>query len=576
MPTITTPSAPLDRLRSDIARLRLRRSLVRRGTALATGVLLLLGALSVAFTVDYVIDLSPIQRTVAFLGILAATIWIARKIKLLSAQPPESDAEIALQVGRQHGISGDLLAALQFQTDEINAWGSPQLKQAVIGNVGEASRDLDVFDSFQWSPLPKRLLSAAVGILIAMVFATSFPQHAQIFAKRLLLADVSYPTRTVISSLAINGKSITLSDRTPLFVPAGASVQFVATADRLIPESGLLSLRGDSGGETDLPLKPHLSSPSQFSGTLESLTEPISFRVLLGDAKSSPRRIELVPRPSVTLDLIPIPPAYAASNAPEPPPPGVRTASILGGSSLKLIVNSTNKPLASTKILIRPATPANKDQRNAQPPVDALDTITLSPSSDRMTWTLDPNGTPFSNIQDPFSFEVRATDDEGLTPMEPVIGTVKLRADRPPRVSASAVVRYLLPSGKPTISYSANDDFGLKAMHAALSITKSDGTETEPVRMPLPFRQISVTEAEGRHPFDLSSLSLAPGDRVTLRVEAEDARGDRPGVIGASEPVVFEITDRQGLLATLREADERSADQLDAIIRRELGIGGER
>ena len=54
---------------------------------------------------------------------------------------------------------------------------------------------------------------------------------------------------------------------------------------------------------------------------------------------------------------------------------------------------------------------------------------------------------------------------------------------------------------------------------------------------------------------------------------AYDYRGESDSQRSFSEPVIFQVTDRQGILSGLLETDQESAKQLDAIIRRELGIG---
>jgi hypothetical protein len=78
----------------------------------------------------------------------------------------------------------------------------------------------------------------------------------------------------------------------------------------------------------------------------------------------------------------------------------------------------------------------------------------------------------------------------------------------------------------------------------------------------------------------LAGLKLAKGDRVKLTLEATDYRGEneqvRPaGTVQASEPLVLEISDESGVLAAITEADPRSEEQLNEIIKRQLGIGDE-
>jgi hypothetical protein len=77
----------------------------------------------------------------------------------------------------------------------------------------------------------------------------------------------------------------------------------------------------------------------------------------------------------------------------------------------------------------------------------------------------------------------------------------------------------------------------------------------------------------GTHALDLAPLKLKAGDRLTIAVEALDFRGTLPGKPALSEPLVFDVTDERGVLAAMAESDERSAEKLDAIIQRQLGIG---
>ena len=78
---------------------------------------------------------------------------------------------------------------------------------------------------------------------------------------------------------------------------------------------------------------------------------------------------------------------------------------------------------------------------------------------------------------------------------------------------------------------------------------------------------------KGTYKLDLASLKLAKGDQVRLTLEVTDYRGATPGQSAVSEPLVLHVTDESGVLAAISESDERSARQLDAIIKRQLGIG---
>lgn len=554
MPAVAS-APPLSRLRSDLARLRRRRVLVRLGSAAAAAGILLVVVAAVVFGADYFADLRPGQRAILLVAAVVATAWAAKRLVVPWLDVRETEADVALLVGHRQGLDGDLVAALQFQSPEASGWGSPQLERAVVSDVDEASRGLSVFDGFTWKPLPGRLALLCVALAAVAIPAALFPRHAAAFLSRLAMTDTPYPTRTVIASIVVNGKAIDLDSDAPLSAPAGAALTFAARTSGVRPAGGEILLVGDGGGRTALPLK--AGRASEFTGGLPAFVDPVTFVVRLGDAKTRPRRIEIVPLPAVTIDLKPTAPAYARTNAPAAPPPGVRTAFVLEGSDVEIVVRATNKALDRVALRI--------DKQS----------FPLRPSADAKTWTLPPAGTPLNGIREPIDFVVSVTDADGLSPAEPLKGAIRLRADRPPRVAAGAVVHRVLPTGRPELTYGAADDYGVKAIVAKVAARHADG-KVEERTVPLPLPKEPANEVQGRHALDLSAFGLDKGDTVVVTVEATDARGDRPGETATAEPITFEVTDREGLIAALRDTDEEGAQRLDEIIRRELGIGGER
>ena len=73
---------------------------------------------------------------------------------------------------------------------------------------------------------------------------------------------------------------------------------------------------------------------------------------------------------------------------------------------------------------------------------------------------------------------------------------------------------------------------------------------------------------------DLARLKLKLGDQVRVQLEARDYRGEgAAGKAAVSDPVLLTVTDERGVLNAMVETDQRSAQQLNAIILRQLGIG---
>jgi hypothetical protein len=73
------------------------------------------------------------------------------------------------------------------------------------------------------------------------------------------------------------------------------------------------------------------------------------------------------------------------------------------------------------------------------------------------------------------------------------------------------------------------------------------------------------------YPVRLEEFDLELGDQVRIELEATDFRGETPGRSSQSEAILLTVTDESGFLAATTETDQRSAEQLDAIIR--IGLG---
>jgi len=167
-------------------------------------------------------------------------------------------------------------------------------------------------------------------------------------------------------------------------------------------------------------------------------------------------------------------------------------------------------------------------------------------------------------------------DEDGLTLERPISGVLQVRADQPPRVKAATVTRYVLPTAKPSISFGAVDDYALGKVVVHKSVTRSATTGAEGPDE----RQSTLLEIDGkkfqhadRLNVALDDLRLTKGDRVTLTFEVYDYRGTLPGRSTRSEQLVFEVTDRAGVLSALRELDTQMDRKLDQIIKAQLGIG---
>uniref|UniRef100_A0A7C4QM02 DUF4175 family protein n=1 Tax=Schlesneria paludicola TaxID=360056 RepID=A0A7C4QM02_9PLAN len=571
-------------LRARLQTLRLARTVVRWGCALSQLALVLLGGWMLAFLLDWGLSLSFAGRAVVLGTWLLGMGWYLAARTLPILRHVEGLEDLALQVERRQRIDSDLIAALQFEAAAPGTWGSPRLTAAVVDYVAEFSQGLNVFDGFSWRPLPSRAGSAVVAVVAAVALAGAYPDHAAAFWNRFWLGSAHYPTRTIIRSVIINGESIPCYHSRPvrLRFPQGTPLRLRVEAEGEIPDEGRVEFRGlqtrHSGGwrlprdrdrqhagaegpaavAGDPAAKGAPPDVAVFRLESQSLVESLRLRVLLGDATSDPVEIAAIPWPVIDVRWKLRPPSYAPDSH-EEIAPGSRQFAVLAGSGVAVELECLNKRLTSAELSIG-------GQRYP---------LRSEPQGDRTVWKL-PTGTPLDHITEPIPFEIVAVDEDGLSPDPRMQGHIRLRPDRPPRVAAAMVSRKVLPQAKPRISYGAADDFGITRVLMLLEITSVEGETRREERIVWSRR-----EGEPRHinlrgdtVLDLSSYPLQKGDQVQIVLAAEDDRGRASPQRGTSEPLRLEITDRAGILAELLETDQQSARQLDAIILRELGIGG--
>ena len=555
----------LAELHRQLNRLRRRRAVVRKGSALAiglTGSLLLMG---LVYLCDWSLRLPWQGRMGLVAGWALLSFYVARRWSWPLWRERESLADAAVWVEHRHRVDSDLIAALQFDGDH-NRVGSQRLSGAVVESVAEYAKTLNVFDGFRWSPLPKKLLLLAVTLAFAALIVGLSPAHALAFWQRLWQSDARYPTRTQIVQVEINGHSVTPHSSAPQEVAmvAGQPLELNVATDGRRPRrvwALLTRSEGATAPHLELKAKPAHDAVLSWSGQLAHVTEPVSLVVHAGDADADPIRIRLLALPVVTVKWSATPPAYAAGNeaAAADIGAGARNLTVLTGSELSLTVRCENK-----------------DLQNATLTLDGRSIPLLPADGQSRIWSAPAGAIPTAG-QATLPYSITAKDVDGLELPAPVTGQIRWKADRPPKVAAAVLSKVILPTGQPQISCGATDDFGLHSISASVTIKREAGAASQHLvsLATIPIQQPPTLTLRETYPLDLSPYNLQKGDEVQIRIAARDWRGDLPGEVGVSDPVTLAVTDRSGILASLMESDEQSARQLDAIIRRDLGIGGE-
>jgi hypothetical protein len=219
-----------------------------------------------------------------------------------------------------------------------------------------------------------------------------------------------------------------------------------------------------------------------------------------------------------------------------------------------------------------PVVTSDKRLKSAAITIDEK-TYPLAREGDSFTLT-DPD-TPLSDVASTIHYEVQVEDADGIRLPRPVSGTLQVRKDRPPRIAAATVTYYVLPTAAPEVKFWAIDDFGLDRIEIRWLVERQD-PDAENTEKTTLIAQVSDhrDQVERKLQLPLADLKLVKGDRVTVTFRAIDFRGTRPGKTADSDRVVFQVTDRAGILDNVRLLGEQLDEELDRIIKAHLGIGG--
>lgn len=510
------------------------------------------------FLVDRALGLGRPERGVLLVMLVAtaaAATWAWGRPWLRTR---ESAHSLALLVQRQRGIDTDLVAALEFDDPAGTTAGSPALRDKVVEGIAERSRGWNLSREVPAVPTGRRralLVATFAGLVIA---AGAAPRHALALLDRLLLGATHYPTRTRITEIALDDEKLPARGGAARR-PFGSEVELVVAAAGELPPGGIVELRQRAGGSRAVVrLEADPRQPGTYRGRLPRLVESLSWSVGLGDARTDPVVLEVVPRPTVTLSATATPPEYAGGAGAARQLSGRRLA-VFEGSRVDVGLESAQKPLASAVASIG-------GHEYPLAPVDGSG----------MHWRLPATGTPLAAVTGPLDFGIRVLDRDGLAPERPLEGTVVVESDRPPQAELALATRVCLPGAAPRIDYAAEDDFGVAGVRLLAWVGRPDGrTESLQHDLSLPAAD-GGRKVSGRFRLDLAPLDLAPGDSLVLVLEARDARGGLQAAVGHSRREILRIGDQATVDSAIIQGDQRGEQMIGDMIRRLTGTEGER
>lgn len=563
-------------LQSGLARVKRFRSTVRNGSAWSVFVCVLLWVLMGAFVIDVMLHMGKVERALVLIFFIAMAIWSFRKYVLPAIRVSEDPVELALMVERQQGIGSDLVAALQFADGKRSQFGSGDLREAVIDYTDEVSGSLNYLEGFSRQQLTQRITMLAITVVVVLLPVLAMPRHVAAFANRFLLGSAHYPTRTVIEKIESPGQRAAY----------GQPIRFAIRISGIHPDpqDAKVDLKAlASGLRTTVELKPDEQQPDLYVGELPRALDDISYVIRLGDAYTDPGQVHLIPLPIVDLQLAIETPDYAIDRF---------QASAEGRQRVAL---------EGSRII--PSITADKKLQSATITIDG-ETFPMRATAEG--FTLDSPDGPLARVTKDVHYEVQVKDVDGLGLERPVSGVLQVRPDQLPRIAAATVTRFVLAEASPQIRFKAMDDYGLAKINVRMVIIRAADAATQPLTPVdsaggaaggvVAGEQVVTTIAQpgvaaGGSPgsrirevadtikVDLTPLKLVIGDRVEVMLEAIDYRGDpatAPGKAAVSERMVFQVTDRKGVLDAMRELDAQMDKKLDQIIDAQLGGGSSR
>jgi hypothetical protein len=394
------------------------------------------------------------------------------------------------------------------------------------------------------------------------------------------------------------------------------------------PHRGELDLLPeDSQGPTD-------ALHRRYTGRMAKLLNSIGFQLYLGDAWTDPTRVLVVPLPSIDVQLKVTPPAYTSGGDSLESPAGARQISVIEGSRVDVVLHS-NKGLAQAKLTIKKQDYAlERDGSRSSTEKEAWVTAGDTPLGqvvEPVYYTIQVVDSDGLSLEKPIEGYIRirpdnppkafadvrtrtvlknavanifygASDEYGLAELNVKVRVLRASKEGGKEKEEAAAKKLSVPlSGRPrrvsSLLFQLDRELENALNQPQLAPPLREAFARHEVRLS-PEARISFARrgggrwlladpaeklnfeirSESSHlnvyrvfPLDLSAFDLAVGDQVRLELEAVDYRGDMPGKAAVSEAIVLNVTDETGFLAASTETDQRSADQLDAIIR--LGLG---
>ena len=293
-----------DLLLHKISAVRAKHSTVALGTGIALAVVVAVVALSVGMLLDWWLDL-PRWVRVAFLAVdIAALLMIVLYQILLPVFFSPDDDQVALRVEDSHPeFRSRLIAAVQLSRPQaVPAGASQSLVRATIAQAEMLAASVDFTNVIRTDRRRKWLTLAMIALLAGAgaLFAGRHDNVSRDLLYRAFLSNTPVPRKTRIEITSGFNR-----------LGRGDSAALSARARGVIPTTGTIDLKFDSGRRQSFSLDTSPADAAVFTRSIENVQDSFSYRVHLGDNTTDWQRVEVLNPPVVThLEIQQIFPAY--------------------------------------------------------------------------------------------------------------------------------------------------------------------------------------------------------------------------------------------------------------------------
>lgn len=512
--TAITRPGPLQQALRQLDRLGRRARwllLSRRAVGLVAAAI---GVVACAVLLDWVFRFPAWFRAIGLLFGIVAFVSAAIRLLVPAWRFRPSPIDLALRVERSApALRGRLASGVEFA-----------LSDAGRNNVLAERAMVDLADRLAGESLlawlaPRRSLAELTTSLVMVgvvgVVAAIVPAHAVIGAQRILVPFVGaeWPARTAVESL-LSGQAFHAKGQ-PLLLRARLT-KGDTESERLAAE---VRITRDDGSVLEDSLVMTRQPDGRYERVLDGDPNAASVEVRFrsADAETEGESVAFVPPPAIVASRITIePPAYASGVV------EARSADLGDGTDERATMRDPALVGSTATLDLTLNAPLGSDAALVSEQMLATDATTASSIEIAIDASKPEHWTLRWHVSGATTLDLKLEDRHGITSTEEISFHLEAIEDKPPTcaVLAPAIDESVLPTALVPVQIEGRDDVGLT--NFGLTVTRREEGKGEPQ----PFGD-TVTAASGPlqrrdEPLDLASLSVLPGDVLTLVAAAED------------------------------------------------------